>query len=209
MPESGHFNSVAQSIGLHDFYQNSLWGYCEGYNDKGENVTDCSKPKPMYVFDPVQIFSSELFSGQSVIIPQSIQNELGKLHTASRWMFALYIVGVILAFITVMVGLTALCTMLGSCIATFASLFAFIFIGAATLVAQVMFTIYRNVINNTITELNVSANLGTTMFSFSWTATLAALIAFFGFLIGICCGTGGRRNSVTKGKYDAVPPARY
>jgi hypothetical protein len=51
-----------------------------------------------------------------------------------------------------------------------------------TIVAQVMFTIYRNAINNTITELNVSANLGTAMFSFSWTATLAALLAFFGFL---------------------------
>ena len=163
----------------------------------------------MYAFDPVQIFSSELFSGQSVNIPQSIQNDLGSLHTASRWMFALYMVGVILAFIAVMVGLMALCTMLGSCVATFVSLFAFIFIGAATLVAQVMFTVYRNVINNTITELNVSASLGMAMFGLSWAATLAALIAFFGFLIGICCGTGGRRNRAINEKYDAVQPARY
>lgn len=80
---------------------------------------------------------------------------------------------------------------------------------AHAIVAQVMFTIYRNAINNTITELNVSANLGTAMFSFSWTATLAALLAFFGFLIGICCGTGRRRNSATREMYDAVPPARY
>ena len=151
----------------------------------------------MYTFDLVQVFSGELFSGQSVNIPQSIQNTLGSLHTASRWMFALYLVGVILAFITVMVGFMALCMMLGSCIATFVSLFAFVFIGAATVVAQVMFTIYR-VINNTITELNVSASLGTAMFAFSWIATLAALIAFFGFSIGICCGTGGRRSSAMR-----------
>jgi hypothetical protein len=163
----------------------------------------------MYVFDPFQVFSGELISGQSIIIPQSIQNALGRLHTASRWMFALYMVGVILAFITVMVGLVALCTMLGSCIAIFASLFAFIFIGAATILAQVMFMIYQNVINNTISELNISASLGTAMFAFSWIATIAALIAFFGFLIGICCGTGGRRSSAMREKNDTVPPARY
>jgi hypothetical protein len=162
----------------------------------------------MYVFDPFQVFSSELISDQSVVIPQSIQNALGRVHTASRWMFALYMVGVVLAFITVMVGLMALCTVLGSCIAAFVSLFAFIFIGAATVVAQVMFTIYQNVINNTVTELNVSASLGMTMFAFSWTATIAALIAFFGFLIGICCGTGGRRSDAKREKYDVVPPAR-
>ena len=26
-------NSVARSLGLHDFYQVGLWNFCEGYND--------------------------------------------------------------------------------------------------------------------------------------------------------------------------------
>jgi hypothetical protein len=146
----------------------------------------------MYTFDPTQIFSKELDAGQLVDIPPSIQDNLNKLHTATQWMFAMYIVGVVLAFLTILIGLTALFTRFGSVVSTIISFLAFLFILAATLVAQIMFVIYRNVINGTIIELNVSASLGTTMFAFSWTASAAALVAFFGFCFGICCGTGRR-----------------
>lgn len=27
-------NSIARSLGLHDFYQVGLWNFCEGYNDE-------------------------------------------------------------------------------------------------------------------------------------------------------------------------------
>jgi hypothetical protein len=27
-------NSIARSIGIHDFYQVGLWNFCEGYNDE-------------------------------------------------------------------------------------------------------------------------------------------------------------------------------
>jgi hypothetical protein len=27
-------NSVARSLGLHDFYQVGIWNFCEGYNDE-------------------------------------------------------------------------------------------------------------------------------------------------------------------------------
>lgn len=156
----------------------------------------------MYTFDPTQIFSRELYAAGSITIPSSIQDNLGRLHTASHWMFALYIVGVVLAFITILIGFASLRTRSGSVMSTCVSFLAFLFIGAATLVAQILFLIYRNVVNNTITELNVSASLGTTIFIFSWTATAAALAAFFGFMFGICCGTGERRRSKRAEKYD-------
>ena len=31
MPNASLINSIAQSIGLHDFYQVGLWNFCEGY----------------------------------------------------------------------------------------------------------------------------------------------------------------------------------
>ena len=162
----------------------------------------------MYAFDPTQIFQDEILPGQSVTIPQSIQNDLDRMRTASRWMFALYMVAVILLFITVLIGLTTLCTRVGSVITTIVSFLGLLFVAAATLVAQVMFIIYRNAINNAITQLNVSADLGTTMFALSWTAVAAALIAFIGFTFGICCGTGEHRRGWRREKYDASP-VRY
>lgn len=62
VPEAALINSIARSIGLHDFYQVGLWNFCEGYND-GTGITYCSPPKKMYSFNPVEILMNELLSG--------------------------------------------------------------------------------------------------------------------------------------------------
>ena len=61
VPNAALINSIARTLGLHDFYTVGLWGFCEGYN--GQGVTDCSTPKLMYWFNPVEIIQSELISG--------------------------------------------------------------------------------------------------------------------------------------------------
>ena len=48
VPQAQLINSIARSLGLHDFYQVGLWNYCEGY---GNDITGCSKPKSFYWFD--------------------------------------------------------------------------------------------------------------------------------------------------------------
>lgn len=60
-PDAMILNSIAETIGLHDFYHFGLWGFCEGYN--GEGVTQCSDPKALYWFNPVEIIRSELLAG--------------------------------------------------------------------------------------------------------------------------------------------------
>lgn len=64
VPDAVLINSIARSIGLHDFYQVGLWGFCEGYED-GSGITRCSKPQAMYAFDPVEILLQELLAGAS------------------------------------------------------------------------------------------------------------------------------------------------
>ncbi len=61
VPNSVLINSIARSLGLHDFYQVGLWNFCEGY--RGSGVTRCSESKPLYWFNPVDILLSELLSG--------------------------------------------------------------------------------------------------------------------------------------------------
>jgi hypothetical protein len=67
VPNSALLNTIAQTLGLHDFYQVGLWGFCEGY--KGEGVTFCSKPQTLYWFNPVEILRNELFAGASSKFP--------------------------------------------------------------------------------------------------------------------------------------------
>lgn len=54
-------NSIAETLGLRDFYQVGLWNYCEGY--KGTGVTYCSPPQALYSFNPVKILLGQLLSG--------------------------------------------------------------------------------------------------------------------------------------------------
>jgi hypothetical protein len=63
VPNAVLINSIAQTIGLHDFYQVGLWNFCEGYNAEG--ITHCSKPETLYAFNPVEIILNELLSGAS------------------------------------------------------------------------------------------------------------------------------------------------
>ncbi len=63
VPNAVLINSIAQTLGLHDFYTVGLWGFCEGYN--GQGVTNCAKPKTLYWFNPVEIIQSELLAGAS------------------------------------------------------------------------------------------------------------------------------------------------
>lgn len=62
VPDAVLINSIARTLGLHDFYQPGLWGYCAGY-DGGQGVTSCSRPVTMYWFNPVEILLNELLAG--------------------------------------------------------------------------------------------------------------------------------------------------
>lgn len=63
VPNFALINTIAQTLGLHDFYQVGLWGFCEG--NEGEGVTFCSKPQTLYWFNPVEILRNELLAGAS------------------------------------------------------------------------------------------------------------------------------------------------
>lgn len=43
-PNAELINSIARSIGLHDFYQVGLWNFCEGYNDEYAPPLPCPAP---------------------------------------------------------------------------------------------------------------------------------------------------------------------
>jgi len=66
---------------------------------------------------------------------------------------------------------------------------------AATIIATVLFVIFRNVITSQA-GLNIGANVGTDMFAFMW---VAAAFNLFGFLIhlGLTCCCASRRDVKT------------
>ncbi|KAJ5099037.1 hypothetical protein N7532_006038 [Penicillium argentinense] len=99
VPNAVLINSIARSIGLHDFYQVGLWGFCEGYNNNG--ITSCSKPQSLYAFNPVKIILNELLAGASIALPSDIEEPLNLARIASHWMFGLFIAAAVLNFVMI------------------------------------------------------------------------------------------------------------
>jgi hypothetical protein len=191
-------NSLARSLGLHDFYQVGLWSFCEGYNDEG--ITSCSTPKSLYWFNPVEILLNELLAGATIALPAEINNILNLIKIASNLMFGFFLTGLCMNFLNIFLVPIVLYSRWWSLLFSIWTFISALLTTAATVIATVMFVIFRNVITSQ-PGLNISAGLGTQMFVFMWIATACAV---FGWLVqlglGCCCAsrrdvrTGRRRG---------------
>ncbi|PYH98328.1 hypothetical protein BO71DRAFT_345375 [Aspergillus ellipticus CBS 707.79] len=217
VPNAVLIDTIARSIGLHDFYQVGLWNFCEGYLEQG--ITHCSTPKPLYWFNPVEIILSELLSGATIALPANITSALKIARIASHWMFGLFITATVLTFILVFLSPLAVSSRPPQTISADPAVNAshpqhrrrtFVFLRAipfllltfitalftivASAVATVMFVIFRNVFTSSSYDLNIDAWLGTRMLVFMWIASGFNLIAFI-LQLGSCCASccGGRK----------------
>jgi hypothetical protein len=204
VPNAVFINSIAQSIGLHDFYQVGLWNYCEGYIYDG--ITHCSNAQTLYWFDPVEIILNQLLAGASIALPTEVTDILDIVKLASEWMFACFLVGTCLTFICIFVcpmGFSkkprwqhkARRIFLRQLPITIVAFLAALFTTVATVIATVMFVIFRNTFAGAA-DLNIEAHIGSEMYAFMWIAAGFNLIGFFmqiGTCCGVCCCTGRKK----------------
>ena len=204
VPNAIFINSIARSIGLHDFYQVGLWGYCEGYTNEG--ITDCSNPQTLYWFNPLEIIVNQLLAGASIALPTDVGDILDLVQKISQWMFACFLVGACLTFICIFIcpmGFSkhprwqhkARRIFLRQLPITIIAFLAALFTTVATVIATVMFIIFRNTFAGAA-DLNIEAHIGSEMFAFMWIAAgfnLIGLIIQLGTCCGVCCCTGRRK----------------
>jgi SUR7/PalI family len=210
VPNAVLINSIARSIGLHDFYQVGLWNFCEGFNDIG--ITFCSTPRKLYWFNPVEILVNELLAGATIALPGGVTDALRIVKIASHWMFGCFIAGTVLTFLAIFLaplgfsgrprwshrGTRIFLREVPLIVLTFVTL---LLITGASVVATVMFVIFRNVFQSA-PELNVRAELGAPMLAFMWIASGFNLLSFL-FQVGTCCGVcccSGKRKAIKEGR---------
>lgn len=114
---------------------------------------------------------------------------------ASNWMFGLFLTGTVLSFILMFLMPISV---FSRWLALLVSIFAFfnaLFITAASIVATVMFIIFRNVISS-VEQLNIGAEVGVTLFAFMWVASAFAIFAWL-VQMGLCCCCASRRDVKT------------
>ncbi|PMD27264.1 hypothetical protein NA56DRAFT_640983, partial [Hyaloscypha hepaticicola] len=183
-------NSLARSLGLHDFYQVGLWSFCEGYNHEG--ITSCSSPRALYWFNPVEILLNELLAGATIALPAEINNILNLIKIASHLMFGFFLTGLCMNFVNIFLAPIVLYSRWWSLPFSIWTFISALLTTAATVIATVMFVIFKNVITSQ-PGLNIGAGLGIQMFVFMWIATAFAV---FGWLVqlGLACCCASRRD---------------
>ncbi|KAF2786360.1 integral membrane protein-like protein [Melanomma pulvis-pyrius CBS 109.77] len=190
VPNFALINTIAQTLGLHDFYSVGLWGFCEGY--KGQGVTYCSSPQTLYWFNPVEILKNELLAGASINLPADVNNILDLIKLASHVMFGLFLTSACLSFVLMFLMPLSVRSRWWTFPIAILTFLNALFVTAASIIATVMFVIFRNVIGS-VAELNIGAQVGNTMFAFMWVASAFAVFAWL-FQMGMCCCCASRRD---------------
>ncbi|KAI1081294.1 SUR7/PalI family-domain-containing protein [Whalleya microplaca] len=175
-------NSIARTLGLHDFYQVGLWNFCEGYETDG--ITYCSTPTKLFWFNPVEILLNELFAGASIALPSEVNDILNILHIASNIMFGFFLVGLLLDFVLMLLCPVVLYSRWWSLPFGILAFVSTLLVLVATVLGTAMSLIFKYALTSQ-TDLNVSADVGVKMFAFMWIATGFTLVAF---LINSCLG---------------------
>lgn len=186
-------NSLARSLGLHDFYQVGLWNYCEGYANEG--VTFCSQPVNRYWFNPVEILLGELLAGASIALPADINKILDMIRLASGVMFCFFLAGVCMNWVSIFIAPITLYSRWWSLPFSVWTFLAAFFTTVATIIVTAMSLIFVKV-STSQPDLNISADIGKTFFAFMW---IASSFSILGLLIHLClsCCFASRRDIVS------------
>ncbi|MCJ1435490.1 hypothetical protein MMC27_004864 [Xylographa pallens] len=202
--------SIAESSGLHDFYQVGMWNFCEGYNDVG--ITACSRPALMYWFNPVQIILDELLNGKqgpslpssshpkiptltktgTVTLPPDVSNYLTVIRAASHVMFAMFFASTFTSFLLIFLCPLAVYSRLVSIpIALFALISGLMTFIAAGISTGMWLILKKDILANAA-DINIVPSIGAKLFVLMWIAAGCSLFAALGQVGMMCCGTSRR-----------------
>ncbi|EMC97502.1 hypothetical protein BAUCODRAFT_33218 [Baudoinia panamericana UAMH 10762] len=193
VPDATLINSIAQTLGLHDFYTVGLWGFCEGYN--GQGTVECSAPQTLYWFNPVEILQSQLLSGATIALPAEVNDILSLIRTVSNWMFGLFLSGACLSFLMIFLVPISVFSRWATLPIMMFTFLAALLVTVAAVIATVLFTIMQDAITSQ-TSLNIGASIGREMFVFMWIAAATSILAWL-IMLGQCCCCASRRDVKT------------
>lgn len=202
---SSLLNQAKNALQLKDFYDVGLFGYCDGNVTKNNfDTTYCSKAKAAFWFNPVEVWGLN-GTGVENVLPKNLQNDLNMYKAVSKWMFVAYIVAFASTVLELLVGLTAICGRLGSCITTLVSSVSLLFIIAASVTSTVLFAVVKDAFNKNLNDYGIKGTMGHSIYVTTWLAVAFSLAASVFWMLSSCCCSGksdrNRRVTVEKAPY--------
>lgn len=213
-------NSLAQDLGLHDFYSAHLLNYCEGFYTPSDlpnatlprsaiskNVTHCSNRTALFAFNPRATLQRELDDAghgdlnlTDLAWPEELDDGVRALATASKATFVLYCVGAALAFVALAAAGVGVFFegRLSAVVNVVVDSVAFLVLGVASAVVTAVAVKAARVVNEKGEDVGVSAQRGGKFLALTWAATGLLFVASLVWC-GMCV-VGGRRRRVSRVK---------
>ncbi|EMD93873.1 hypothetical protein COCC4DRAFT_31100 [Bipolaris maydis ATCC 48331] len=204
-----------ERAGIEDWYSAHMLNYCEGQytpaevanatlkqDDISKNVTECSKNKAMYKFNPTDIIQRALNrSGIDITLqdlqwPEDIQKGIDALNAVMAAMFVLYVIAICLIFLTLVASLVGILTSgrLSACLNIGLSLLAFLAIGIASGLVTAVMVKGTDVINEHGNQIGLESYYGGKFLALTWAATGLMLLAVIAWFAALCLGRSERRS---------------
>ena len=201
---------VTQRLGIEDFYSAHMLNYCEGQytpaeaanatvseSDISKNVTECSKNRAMYKFDPTAIIEEALnkTTGLDITLddlrwPEDIDTGIKTLNALMAAMFVLYCLAIALIFVALFAAVVAvlLSGRLSACVNFLVSVLAFLAIGLASALVTAVVVKASNIINDKGNDIGLEAHWGGKFLALTWAATGLMLIVVITWVVEFCVG---------------------
>lgn len=165
--------------------------------NSAQRVDECTKPHEPFSFDPVAILEKELLHNitlEQIGFPTDDVNKVvNALEKAYRAMSVCYLVGVILAGISILFGLTGFVGIrLIEAANQVIAFLGFVLLGVASAIGTAIAVMVRNIINQKAKDINVHAFNSPAYLGMTWAAVVALLIASMWWCFVCCCGSHDR-----------------
>ena len=216
-------NSLAQILGVHDFYSAHIMNFCEGYYvpgpmpnatvEKGSiyrNVTECSNKTAMYHFNPTNTLSKELNESTNGLVdlskihwPDEVHDGLNALRMAQRAMFVLYCIAIGFIFLAMAFAAGSLFTSrrLVAAINFVMDLLAFLAIMVSSAIVTFIARKSTHIINEYGDNIGISANQGNKFLALTWATTGLVFISMLVWLVDFFRGKSDRSRYRHEPKY--------
>jgi len=205
-------NTAAHELGLHDFYSAHVSTWCEGTllsdnattatnsSDVEQRVTVCTRPAYPFSFNPIAILESELLQGltlEQVGFPTAdVDRVVSALEAAYKAMSICYLVGTILAGVSIVTGLVAFRpSRLLEAVNHLVALLAFVLLGVGSAIATTIAIRVKDVFNQRAAAVNVSATHSVRFLGMTWAAVVCMLLVSLLWCCVCCCGGHSRKES--------------
>ncbi|EMC94505.1 hypothetical protein BAUCODRAFT_158092 [Baudoinia panamericana UAMH 10762] len=208
---------LAKSEGkLSEIYQVHLWNYCSSKSSDGD-IDYCSPKTAHFYFDPIAIWalngSNATSTSGSGSNTNAITTELSKLQNNTEklenemlgksgqaavdayrhvaiWMFIAYEISFWTTLATIVCGILAIFSRIGSFLTWLCSIASTLFTFAAVLTSTILFAALTGALQGILHPYGVKLSLGTQALTVTWLAVAFSLAATLFWLFSVCWCSG-------------------